>query len=80
MISLYEYIAFDRNQRAAALWEHGTFLTNVVLDEVGYSLYSFHGYYVEVTLLEDEIYDITPFKEGERFDKYLHAIDISELK
>ncbi len=80
MISFYEYIALDTNQRAEELWENGGFLTNVVFDEVAYSLYSLFDFYVEVTMIENEISEITPFKHGERLEKYLGVIDISDLK
>lgn len=80
MISFYEYIALETNQRAEALWENGGFLTNVVLDEVAYSLYSLFDFYVEVTMIENGIAFITPFKNGERLEKYLGDIDISELQ
>ncbi len=80
MISFYEYIALETNQRAEELWENGGFLTNVAFDDVAYSLYSLFDFYVEVTMIENEISEITPFKQGERLEKYLGVIDISDLK
>ena len=76
MLSLYEYIALDTSQRAETLWQEGEFMTNLVDGNHAYSLYSLHGFYVEVVLVDNEISEVTPFKLGDRLDKYLRHIDL----
>lgn len=80
MLSLYEFISLNNSQRGEILWSEGEFLENVVYDKTGYSLYALFGFYVEVILIENEVAEITPFKQGERFDKYLTRINITELE
>jgi hypothetical protein len=80
MLGLYQFIQLTFDERKKVLWDEGQFLANVVMDETAYSLYSLFDFYVEVTLLEDEILDVKPFKTGETFDKYLPPINIDEIK
>ena len=79
MATLYDYLKLDNNQRAELLWKHSTFLTNTTIKTDSFALYSLYGFYVEVLLDGEQIKEITPFKQGGRFDKYLDVIDISEL-
>lgn len=74
---MYEYIALTDNQRADVLWDAGEFVISVQEKEHSYCLYTLLGFYVEVTLLDNQISQITPFKLGDRLDKYLPFINIT---
>ncbi len=80
-MELYEFNALDFNQRAETLWANGTFIINLKQGEHAYNLYSFFGYFVEVTYSQHEnnIIDIRPFKKCELLNKYLDVIDVREL-
>lgn len=80
MLGLYEYIALKTEQRAEALWRDGEFITNVKVGAESFSLYTIYMYYVEVTMVNDVISDITPFKQGQRLDKYMGGIIIADLE
>lgn len=80
MLSIYEYITLDTAQRAEILWDKGEFISNTVIEDCGFALYSLYGFYVEVVLVQTELSEVTPFKQGERLEKYLACIDITELK
>lgn len=79
MLTLYQYIGLNQNQRAEILWRNGEFISNIPDHHIGFTLYSLYGFLVEVTLINEKISDITPFRQGERLDKYLKEISIQEL-
>ena len=79
MLSLYEYIALDENQRANLLWQDGEFITNVKVGSESIALYTIYMYFVEVTMKNDEVTEITPFRQGQRLEKYLNQINIADL-
>ncbi len=76
---IYQFIAMSQPQKAEALRLEGQFLSRAEMDETVYLLYSLGDFYVEVTGVGEDVMDIAPFREGERFNKYLHDIDISSL-
>jgi hypothetical protein len=76
-MSIYEYIALPTDERAAVLWTRGEFIANAKSETDGWNLYCLSDFYVEVTLKNDDIVEITPFKEGERLDKYLSQIKLT---
>jgi len=80
-LELYEFNILDLNERAETLWANGTFIINLKQGENAYNLYSFFGYFVEVTYSQPEnsIIDIRPFKRGELLNKYLDLIDIANF-
>ena len=80
MLSLYEYISLNQTERANVLWKDGEFIANVKVGSESFALYYIYRYYVEVTLRDDVIKDITPFRQGHRLEKYLSQINIADLK
>lgn len=75
-LTLYEFLKLDVNARGTYLWEHGTFITNSA-DEIGLSaFYQLHDFYVDVMFdLEfNTIISVTPFKEGERYERMVDTI------
>ena len=80
MLGLYEYIALNTDQRAEALWRDGEFITNVKVGAESFSLHTIYMYFVEVTMKDDIITDITPFRDGHRLEKYLNQINIADLQ
>jgi len=81
MVELYQFLLFNRDQRADYLWENGDFVISVKENDYSYSLYSLNGYYVEVRIsnADSSITDIIPFKKGELLEKYLEYVDMSRL-
>ena len=78
----YEFTALDINERANLLWEKGIFLDRYRDNEKGINLYYLHNFYVEVTISNnptEEIIDISPFKNGIRFEKYLDKINLLKI-
>lgn len=79
MLSLYEYITLEQSDRAELLWSNGIYINNSIEENCSFALYSLYNFYVEVVLIENEIAELIPFKQGQRLEKYLDSIDISEL-
>jgi hypothetical protein len=80
-IGIYEYTLMTTDQRAACLWEHGTFLDNRVEKGFKYILYSLNNFYVEVTYDSEEngILEYTPFKTTKKLEPYLDEINLPEI-
>ncbi len=81
MVELYQFLLFNRDERANYLWEYGDFITNLKESVHSYSLYSLNGYFVETLLSnsDNSIVDIIAFKKGERLNKYIESIDLHNL-
>jgi hypothetical protein len=80
VLSLYEYVTLNQNERAEALWKDCEFIANIKDGAKAFVLYSIYTYYVEVMMENDVITDITPFRQGARLEKYLNQINIADLK
>lgn len=80
MLSIYEYIVLGKNERAELLWSKGEFITSIIGKDCSTSLYTLFGFYVEILIIEHDLTEIIPFKQGERLEKYLPDIDITDLE
>ena len=76
-ITLYDFIQLDLNAKADKLWEHGSYIDSYINFEKRVNLYFLSNFFVEVYLDSNSIIEISAFKKGERFDKYLERINIS---
>ena len=79
MLGLYEFTALNQNQRANLLWQDGEFIANVNVGSESFTLYTIYMYFAEVTMDNNEITDVTPFRQRQRLEKYLNQINISDL-
>ena len=72
MNTLYEYKELTLDERAAYLWEHGTFLMNDEVDDKRVNLYALSNFYVEVVYDNpaNEIVRLRAFKSIIQFDKH----------
>jgi hypothetical protein len=80
-VELYDYIKLNMNEKANMLWDEGIFIDKYIDLSIITNLYYLHNFYVEVVLSNSNgrITEITPFKKGERLDKYLGHVDLKEL-
>jgi len=81
-LGIYDFAALPLSDRLAMVWEHGNFIANVLDGGNGYALYFLSGYFVEVEMTEQadtmHITDAVPFRTGDRLNKYLAQVDLSE--
>jgi hypothetical protein len=80
-VELYDYIKLNLNDKANLLWDEGVFIDKYIDLDMITNLYYLHNFYVEVILSNSNgrITEITPFKKGERLEKYLRHVDLKEL-
>lgn len=80
-MEIYEYIKLDMNARASLLWDEGLFIDKYIDLEIITNLYHLGKFYVEVVLSNKDgrITEITPFRHGDRLDKYVDHVDLKSL-
>src|ERR1051325_1024517 len=78
---MYDFIALSLNDRAKVLWEKGTFLSSFTDEQFAFALYSLNDYYVEVSvsLKNNNITEMIPFRQGWRLEKHLAQISLRSL-
>lgn len=78
---MYDYIKLDLNGRANLLWDEGIFIDKYIDLQIITNLYYLDNFYVEVVLSNKDgrITEITPFKSGDRLDKYIRHVDLKAL-
>ncbi len=78
---MHDYIKLNMNDKANLLWDEGLFLDKYIDLDIITNLYYLNNFYVEVVLsnTNGRISEITPFKKGNRLEKYLKAVDLKEL-
>jgi hypothetical protein len=80
-VELYDYIKLNLNDKANLLWDEGVFIDKYIDLDMITNLYYLPNFYVEVVLSNSNgrITEITPFKKGDRLEKYLRHVDLKEL-
>ena len=80
-MELYDYIKLGLNDKANLLWDEGVFIDKYIDLDMITNLYFLSNFYVEVVLSNSNgrITEITPFKKGDRLEKYLRQVDLKEL-
>lgn len=81
-MTLYEFVRLDVNARADYLWAHGSFVTNYGDVNGPSAFYALHDYFVEV-IFDPEfntIVSLVPFKEGERYDRMVGAMEVPPIE
>jgi hypothetical protein len=80
-VEIYDYIKLDMNERANILWDEGVFIDKYIDLRIITNLYYLDKFYVEVVLSNKDgrITEITPFKNGDRLEKYINHVDLKAL-
>jgi hypothetical protein len=80
-VEIYDYIKLDLNDRANLLWDEGVFIEKYIDLHIITNLYYLDKFYVEVVLSNKDgrISEITPFKSGDRLEKYIRHVDLKML-
>ncbi len=80
-MEIYDYMKLDMNGRANLLWDEGVFIDKYIDLQIITNLYYLERFYVEVVLSNKDgrIAEITPFKNGDRLDKYIRHVDLKAL-
>ena len=80
-MDIYEYHRLSLGERASLLWQQALFLGRHSDKESTSNLYHIANFYVEavVSHTENRIIDVTPFRFGDRLEKYLEPISLSDL-
>jgi hypothetical protein len=77
-MDIYDYSRLTLGEKAALLWQQAQFLERHAEGDLTSCLYHIHNFYIEavVSHRENRILEVTPFKMGDRLDKYLGGVDI----
>ena len=80
-VQMQDYIKLNLNDKANLLWDEGLFIDKYIDLSIITNLYYLHNFYVEVVLsnVNGRITEITPFKKGNRLEKYITQVDLKEL-
>ena len=78
-IKINDFNHLDIHVRASILSE-ASMVDNILKNGLGYSLYAYGSYYIEVQFDVKTTYliDITAFAHGHRLDKYIERIRLKE--
>jgi hypothetical protein len=78
MRDLTTFSKLDLQQKVLMLISNGRFLSSTQTRNRAFTLYFLNGFFVEVilNLTKRELKEITPFKKGNRFEKYLSNIKL----
>jgi hypothetical protein len=80
-MDIYDYNRLTIGEKASLLWQQATFLERHSDATSTSNLYHLKNFYIEaiVSHRENRIVEVTPFKLGERLEKYLSRYDLREL-
>ena len=80
-MTLYEFIALDKNSKANTLWQQGKYLA--MRDEGGFrfALYELEDFFVQVTYdrVANKIVKLTPFKAMGLLEPYWESVELPAL-
>ena len=76
-----EYLKLTLGEKADLLWKNGLFIETYSDRNITANLYYIDSFFVEVIVTHNnsQIQEITPFKHGERLEKYLEMISLQAL-
>lgn len=80
-MQLQDYNKLDIGHKACILCEHGVFIEKYLdFDRIS-SLYFLDNFFIEIVVSVDDnhVIDIIPFRNGGRLDKYLRGVSLREL-
>ena len=81
-MDIYDYNQLTLGEKASMLWQQAQFLERHAEGDLTSCLYHINNFYIEavVSHRENRILEVTPFKIGERRDKYLSGVDLRQLR
>jgi hypothetical protein len=80
-MDIYDYNRLTLGEKASMLWQQAQFIERHAEGDLTSCLYHIHNFYIEavVSHRENRILEVIPFKIGERLDKYLMQISLSQI-
>lgn len=80
-MDIYDYTQLSLGEKASLLWQRALYIDKYSDEENTTNLYHINNFYIEavVSHKENRIIDVTPFKMGDRLEKYLMRVDIRSL-
>ena len=80
-MDIYDYNRLTIGEKASLLWQQATFLERHTDTISTCNLYHLKNFYIEavVSHAENRIIEVTPFKLGDRLEKYLSRYDLRDL-
>ena len=80
-MDIYDYSQLSLGEKASMLWQRARYIDRCSDDDQTTNLYHINNFYIEavVSHKENRIVDVTPFKMGDRFEKYLVRVDLRDL-
>ena len=80
-MDIYDYNLLSLGERASLLWQQALYIGRHSDSDVTANLYHINNFFIEavVSHKENRIVDVTPFKTGDRLEKYLSRVDIRDL-
>ena len=81
LMEMEDYSQLGLGEKADILWKKGLFIENYCDKNVTINLYFIFDFFVEVVVLHNtfRIKEITAFKDGQRFEKYLQTVSLRQL-
>ncbi len=79
--NLKEYNLLQIHQKAVVVCRQSTLLDLELEEDIIYTLYGYSSYYIEVQVdnITKKLINIVAFSGGDRLDKYIDNIGLSEL-
>jgi hypothetical protein len=80
-MDIYDYNRLSLGEKAALLWQKATYIDRFDAADSTCCLYYLKNFYIEavVSHTENRIVEVTPFKLGDKFEKYLNGVDFKGL-
>lgn len=80
-MDIYDYTLLSMGERASLLWQQAKYIDRHSDEELTANLYHINNFFVEavVSHRENRIIDVTPFKTGDRLEKYLNKVDLRDI-
>jgi hypothetical protein len=80
-MDIYDYSRLTMGEQTSLLWQKALYIDRFDSRESTSCLYYLNNFYIEavVSLKENRIMEVIPFKMGDRFEKYLQTVNLAEL-
>lgn len=80
-MDIYDYNLLSMGEKTSLLWQQARYIDRYSDESHTANLYHINNFYIEavVSHKENRIVDVTPFKMGDRFEKYLIRVDLRDL-
>jgi hypothetical protein len=80
-MDIYDYSRLTMGEQTSLLWQKALYIDRHDDSDTTSCLYYLNNFYIEavVSLRENRIVEVAPFKMGDRFEKYLMRVDLTKL-